>query len=75
MFGVPNTCIVECNMPVIGKFRFLVITFLKIYYKKKKKKKKKNLRSSNFSTPGRCLGAHGGARARSRAFPEKDCFY
>ena len=25
MFGVPNTCIVECNMPVIGKFYFLVI--------------------------------------------------
>ena len=36
-----------------------------------KKKRKKNLRSSNFSTPGRCLGVRGGARARSRAFPEK----
>ena len=30
MFGVANTCIVECNMPVIGKFCFLVI-----YYNKK----------------------------------------
>ena len=32
-----------------------------------------HLRSSDFSTPCRCSGVCGGARARSRAFPEKDC--
>ena len=30
-----------------------------------------HLRSSDFSTPCRCSGVCGGARARSRAFPEK----
>ena len=48
MFGVPNTCIVECNMPVIGKFCFLVIDIFENILKKKMKKKKKKKKSQEL---------------------------
>ena len=56
MFGVANTCIVECNMPVIGKFCFLVIDIFENILKKNQKKSIKNQKISGAQILARLVG-------------------